>query len=165
MVQLRSVFRALAVQGHSVAEVLRRVNTVACSLTEESGMFATACYACYEQATRRLSTAVAGHPAPVLRRCDGSCAPLTAVPGTPLGITSRSSYEAGSLELQPGDRLVLYTDGLVERRGEHLDTSLERLCKLVSQHVRLAAQPTADALAGGVEDREDDIAVLVVDVA
>ena len=70
----------------------------------------------------------AGHPPPVLVGADGTTTLLDGHdPDLLLGLDSGAPRSEGSVELEPGATLLLYTDGLVERRGEHLDEGLERL--------------------------------------
>ena len=80
--------------------------------------------------------------------------------GPPLGATATSLYRQVSFDLEPGACIVLYTDGLVERRDENIDDSLERLRSTVS-----IAGPTLDAnsLADAMgENARDDVAILLV---
>ena len=79
----------------------------------EAVMFVTAWYGVYDPATRRLDYAAAGHPPPRLCRGEGLQA-LDAAGGLPLGITPHSRYDTAHTTLEPGDRLLLYTDGITE---------------------------------------------------
>jgi serine phosphatase RsbU (regulator of sigma subunit) len=74
----------------------------------------------------RVTYASAGHLPPLLLAADGSARFLEGGASTPL-LALREDIEDGSAALEPGDRVVLYTDGLVERRREPIDESLERL--------------------------------------
>jgi sigma-B regulation protein RsbU (phosphoserine phosphatase) len=113
----------------------------------------------------RLRWSNAGHPAPVLLCADGEVQVLTRRPELLLGTgvtTRRADHE---VDLQPGDTLLLYTDGLVERRGVPLD---QGTAWLVQALARLAGRPLeqlCDSLLEGMAGRvPDDIAVLAVRV-
>jgi len=103
----------------------------------------------------------AGHPPPLLLRSDGTACLLDRDPGLLLGLEPETLRRSHELELAAGDTVLLYTDGLVERRGEHLDDGLERLLTTAQQHAGLPLEQFCDALltALGV-GAEDDIALL-----
>jgi len=103
----------------------------------------------------------AGHPPPLLLRSDGTACLLDPDPGLLLGLepdTLRSSHE---LELTAGDTVLLYTDGLIERRGEHLDDGLDRLLTTAREHAGLPLEQFCDALLSALGvGAADDIALL-----
>ncbi|MBB6428573.1 PP2C family protein-serine/threonine phosphatase [Algisphaera agarilytica] len=76
-------------------------------------MFVTAFYAIFDPATRTLTYSAAGHPPPRLYR-DGELTALDQVGGLPLGIIDQSDYHSATVQLQPGDRITLFTDGITE---------------------------------------------------
>lgn len=81
----------------------------------DSGTFVTAFYGIFDPETRRFSYACAGHNPPRLRRCrDGSVSSLDHVAGLPLALFPGQEYESTTVQLQPGDQIVLYTDGITE---------------------------------------------------
>ena len=80
----------------------------------------------YSPREHRLVWAQAGHPPPLLVR-DGEARYLERPFGMLLGATDAPRYEEAQIDLEPGDRLLLYTDGLVERPAESIDRGLERL--------------------------------------
>ncbi|MEW9552841.1 SpoIIE family protein phosphatase [Nonomuraea sp. NPDC050783] len=137
MSQLRNMLRALAMDRREPpGDILARLNTSMESLSEE--VTATCVYARVEQCDTgpRLHYAVAGHPPPLLltpgrqgRYLDDAVSPLL---GFPYAVPRVSRMTP----LPPGGTVLFYTDGLVERPGEHLDRGLERL--------RLAAERLAD---------------------
>ncbi|MEM1108604.1 MAG: PP2C family protein-serine/threonine phosphatase [Planctomycetota bacterium] len=98
-------------------------------------MFVTAFYGVFDPATRMLTYAAAGHPPPRLCR-DGKLSQLDAVGGLPLGIMADARYESAEIQLEPNDKLTLFTDGLAEafdpdrqQYGEaRLDEVLTRSC-------------------------------------
>lgn len=87
-----------------------------------NGTFITAFYGIYDPATRTLTYSSAGHNPPRLRRCSGTddigtTVPLDAGRNLPLGIVDDETYEDATVQLEPHDVLVLYTDGITEARG------------------------------------------------
>ncbi|MET7368226.1 SpoIIE family protein phosphatase [Streptomyces sp. NPDC005566] len=110
----------------------------------------------------------AGHPPPVLLHTDGTCELLDQATDPPLGarIEHVPRPQAGTA-YRPGDTLVLYTDGLIERRDEDIDAGLDRLTTALGDLAGLGPERLADALlarlgvAGGAGD---DIALVIVRV-
>jgi PAS domain S-box-containing protein len=167
MGQLRTVTRTLAVgdEGHrSPGETLTRLNRYQLA-TGDDELF-TVVYAIIDPTERTVAWAAAGHPPPLLRPSAGQPGYLD----TGGGLTGISDNEYGTFQepIGPGDVLVLYTDGLVERRGESLDAGLERLASAV---VSGPDDPEALAthLLGRVlpqdEPLHDDVTALVVRVS
>ncbi|MEW2418036.1 SpoIIE family protein phosphatase [Streptomyces sp. NPDC046866] len=132
MVALRNALRGLAATGAGPAQLLTWLNSVTHHLTES--LTATAACGIYDPATRRLRWARAGHPPPVLLR-DGRAETLPQIGGILLGVLDQADYEEDEVHLQPGDTLVMYTDGLIERRDQSLATSLTNLLALTEQAV------------------------------
>ncbi|MDX6348408.1 MAG: hypothetical protein QOF84_3198 [Streptomyces sp.] len=124
MVVLRNALRGLATTGAGPGQLMGWLNTVAHHLTEH--VTATAVCGLYDAETGVLCWARAGHPPPVLIR-DGEAASLPLPRGILLGAIAETTYEEHRLTLTSGDRLLMYTDGLVERRGISVERSLEQL--------------------------------------
>jgi sigma-B regulation protein RsbU (phosphoserine phosphatase) len=78
------------------------------------GMFATAFYGVYDPFRRTLRYAIAGHPPPRLRRGRSHVAPLEGTAGLPLGIADEDTWTEREVTIQPGDAVLLYTDGIIE---------------------------------------------------
>ncbi|MCE3554692.1 fused response regulator/phosphatase [Pseudonocardia sp. RS11V-5] len=156
MVELRHALRAYAVEGHGPAAILQRLEDMLRRYHPRE--FATVCVMVLDTVRDVVTVANAGHLAPLLASPEGTV-PLT-VRGPMLGL--RRTHEADSvLALPPRWTLVLYTDGLVEKRGVDLDAALEELRAAVS--VDPAPEELGDRLLGrfaGV--REDDIALLIL---
>ncbi|GAB4081074.1 SpoIIE family protein phosphatase [Modestobacter muralis] len=113
---------------------------------------------------RRLRWASAGHPMPMLVQPDGAVVDLDAPVGPPLGTDWRGPRVDGVAELLPGSTLLLFTDGLFERRTGDLDTGRDRLRAAVAA---LAGEPLADLCDGLltellIDGAEDDVALLAV---
>ena len=171
MGQLRSVLRAIAVTTDArPAEVLTRVD--AAMTTLQTRTTATAVVLRLEQTdeqARRGVTTVrwsnAGHPPPMVLHPDGSVQPLTAPrPDLLLGVDDTAHRREHEVELVSGAVLVLYTDGLVERRDADLDAGLERLQQTLTD---LVGQDL-DSLCDGLLTRmlpaavDDDVALIAL---
>ena len=165
MGELRSVARAYALEGHEPAELLRRMN--AYHLVMGSDTMTTLLVAVVEPDCDRARFASAGHMPPLLIPAPASGAEphfLDAV-GPPLGVLEVGSHEEREVALPAGAMLALYTDGLVERRGEVLDLGLERLrgalAGSVASDVHSARSRALDACLSGISD-DDDVTVVFV---
>jgi sigma-B regulation protein RsbU (phosphoserine phosphatase) len=130
--------------------------------------FVTAFYGIYDPATRTLRYSCAGHNPPRLKRCqDGSLLSLDGARGLPLGILPEGGYEETAQQLQTGDQIIFYTDGITEARnpqGQLFGT--ERL-DLVLENCSLQAQALLDTLIQSVEEfaggrpADDDRTIIV----
>jgi len=158
MGQLRSAIRALAVTGAGPEEVIRYLDTFVEQVS--TARFATLVYAEFEPDAGTVTLSAAGHLPPVLVTAEGRTELFMGGRSTPLGIEIEALPRVNdTLELARGDQLVLYTDGLVERRGESIDVGLERLL------IAAAHDAAPDALATALDDGrqgEDDVCVLVL---
>lgn len=164
MAQLRIAGRALAHYGLSPAQLLTELNLFARRVTH--GRFATLAVAVFDPATATLSYALAGHPPPLLRRsANGQVVEITAALGPLLGPIRDVTYTNGEVRIEPDDVLVLYTDGLVERRGLDLDTGIARCAQKVGawRPAELSNESCA-ALASTLapKPRRDDVCVVAV---
>ena len=161
MGQLRMALRAYALEDLTPGEALRRCNRLLRDLTP-TGM-ATAWYGCYDPASRVLTFSSAGH-LPALFVDDASHAHyLEEAHGPPLGAFSNIEYRETECELPPDVTLVLYTDGLIERRHSPLDEGLRALSEAASAAPR-DLELMCDYLIRQLVDEptEDDIALLVL---
>jgi len=106
--------------GSGVGDFLSYINQHLCT-KQINGQFVTAFASSYNPDTRELTYARAGHPPPLLRRCDGeggmTIDQLEGDGGLPLGVYEEETYETATVTLEPGHTLVLYTDGIPETRG------------------------------------------------
>lgn len=165
MVQVRNVFRALAMEYTEPGEVMIRANNVTSKLNEPDGPFVTCCYAVLDVREHTLQWAQAGHFSPLIVHADGTSTYLAERSGPPLALAGARDYESSTTKLHLGDRVMMFTDGLVERRREHLDVGLARLALLAKDHFRLQPTEFVEALAASVTDRFDDLALLCVELA
>ncbi|HEY6596191.1 MAG TPA: SpoIIE family protein phosphatase [Asanoa sp.] len=114
MARLRHSFAALAVTSAEPAKLLAYLNRmVSDDATEPT---ATVVVAHYDPQTREVTWAQAGHPPPILMTAEGTTA-LARPSGMIVGARADSAYETARVTLRPGDTMLLYTDGLIERRG------------------------------------------------
>ncbi|HUQ56322.1 SpoIIE family protein phosphatase [Lentzea sp.] len=159
MVVLRNALRGLAATGAGPAQLLTWLNLVAHHLTDN--IIATALCGLYDPHTRVLRWARAGHLPPVLVR-DGEAFLLPMLRGLLLGAVAEASYEEGEVALESGDTLLLYTDGLVERRDVPLDDCLDHLCEVARAPWRNLDELLDHLLAHGESDTDDDTCVVGV---
>ncbi len=163
MSEMRAVARAYALAGHGPAEMLRRLN--AYHLQMGSDTMTTLLFAVVEPDRGRARFATAGHLPPLLVPPPGADARphFVSAAGPPLGVLEVGSYEEREVDLPAGALLALYTDGLVERRGEVLDEGLERLRGALDGAVPEAADGARDrALAACLDGAAGDDVTLVV---
>jgi serine phosphatase RsbU (regulator of sigma subunit)/anti-sigma regulatory factor (Ser/Thr protein kinase) len=164
MGELRSALRAYAIaQPDSPTAALMRLNSLV-ERTHGGQMVATALYMVIDVERRHLRFASAGHLAPLLRDADGATRFLKSSQMPPLGIPWHTSVDGGSAELAPGSTVLLYTDGLVERRTERIDVGLARLQAAISEGPTDLEQLSTHVLANARDegDLHDDVALLAV---
>jgi serine phosphatase RsbU (regulator of sigma subunit) len=124
MASLLFAIRGFVSEGHSPTIVLEKLNGVL--RTSRDRHFATLLCGVGNAVDRTVTIANAGH-LPALLIDDDQARFLSAPPGPPVGVTQTAHYELSTEQLPPNATLVLYTDGLVERRDEDIDQGLERL--------------------------------------
>ena len=118
--------------------------------------------------TMSVAAALAGHPPPMLRGPDGTVTRLGGDPAPPIGLVDAPRAEPLPIPLMAGSLIVLYSDGLVERRGENLADRLDRLQEVVSDlDSALDAERALSEICNEMltDDSEDDVAILVARVA
>lgn len=131
MGQLRTAIRAYALETTSPAAVLERLGRLVQEL--DAPQMATLVYAVLDPETGRLCFASAGHPPPLLAAPDGAARYLEEGRSPPLGVAGGAPQEA-VVVLEPGSTLLLYTDGLVEKRGGSIEDGMEALREAVAGH-------------------------------
>ncbi|MFD4719090.1 SpoIIE family protein phosphatase [Streptomyces sp. NPDC058423] len=193
MGQLRTALRAYASEGHRPDAVLARASRFLAGLhdyTESEAYddgdpvgghtaprFATCIYLECDPATGTIEIARAGHPDPAIRMADGTVILRPTAGGLPLGIDPDSDYPTTQIVLEPGETIMICTDGLLETGGHDLDSGWERIRAVLEEHRDEAGslEKLADALVQAVhgpashhttgplsDRREDDIAVVLL---
>lgn len=155
-------------QEASLEQILARTNQIIYELTDDE-RFASLFYAILDPATPHLSYINAGHQPPLLIRDATGGAVWLQTGGPVLGLLTDVAFQTGSLELRPGDLLVLYTDGVVETHGPNDEEfSRQRLLSVVTSHRQDSVERLIDAIYASVaafsraESPEDDATVLIV---
>jgi len=161
MVEMRNCLRGFAITGAGPTDLLKWLNQVACQLTE--GTIGTAVCGLYDPASQNLRWARAGHLPPVLVRT-GSAQKLPLASGLMLGADPGASYEEVTTSLSPGDVLLLFTDGLVERRDQSIDDSMSSLLRSASRRVGGIAEYADYLLRHAGSDTGDDACLVAVQV-
>lgn len=165
MAELRNAARGLAAAGLSPAEILDNLNLVADF--DQQDMFATAVYGVLDVSRHVLDWALAGHPPPILLRAGaavllGEEHPGT-VFGTPIASGIRGERSEQEIQLEVGDLLVFYTDGVIERRFATLEEGTGRLIRMAEQMTGASPSSLAARIIEELcEDAADDCCVLVL---
>ena len=158
MAQLRTALRAYAFDGHPPGAVVDRVNRLNCDLGPDA--MTTLVYVEVDPELEQLELVNAGHPPPLVIQPDGTATYLPLQGSIPLGASELARYRADTHPFPAGASIVLYTDGLVERRGESIEQGLERLQALSTGGGEMEA--LCARLVDGLvpETRADDIAII-----
>lgn len=152
----------------SPAFVLRKLNGRLTQWNQQQTTFVTLFYAVYDEQEETLFYANAGHPAALLLRLDGSIDPLEGT-GLPLGVLEDSEWEERQTRLKSGERLLMYSDGLLEarnRQGE--DFGLERLSQSLLNTQSLPLDGALEEIEAQVRQHchgklSDDLAILMME--
>jgi serine phosphatase RsbU (regulator of sigma subunit) len=166
MGQLRSAIQATAPFVPDPAALLGRADVIAGRIS--GAECATVAAARLDPATGELSYATAGHPPILVVHTDGSTSYLDGGRGLPIGIAppgqAATTRQTATARLAAGDLMIMYTDGLYERRAESPDVGLARLAELAARSRELPPTELSQTLADGMLDGtepDDDICVLV----
>ncbi|MGP3998588.1 ATP-binding SpoIIE family protein phosphatase [Streptomyces sp. 8N706] len=183
MGQLRIALRAYAAEGHRPDAVLSRASRFFSGLVDQwpdgadgpDPRFATCLYIEVDPETGTLDVARAGHPDIATRMSDGTMLVRPTAGGLPLGIDADTDYPTTRLTLEPGELMMVCTDGLIETGGHDLESGWRRLRGIIEQYAGEDLESLADGLVQAVhgpsshhttgplaDRREDDIAVLLL---
>ena len=162
MGQIRSAVRVLALAGKHPMELLETMDAFAESV--EGAPMSTAVCAELDTRTGHITYACAGHPPPLVvgpsgaRFLEGGRRPPLSMPPANAAVSDASDH------LEPGETLVLYTDGLIERRGEAVDEGLRRLAEVATQLADRGPDALAERIVSQLlpDGAADDAAVLCV---
>ena len=161
MVSLRNFLRGLAITGAGPGTLLGWLNSAAYHLADD--IYGTAICGTYDPGNRTLRWARAGHLPPVVVR-SGTARMLTLPEGMLLGTEPDASYQEVTISLRPGDALLMFTDGLIERRDQSLDDALHALTHLASRPVHDIGTFADHLLARSASDTGDDACLVAVAV-
>ena len=168
MMSSRTLLKGAAIGHDAPGKVLTEVNQL---LQEENdaAMFVTVFYAAFDPANGEFAYANGGHNTPLIVHADGSSTLLPTTGGVALGVVPEFTFEETSVTLRPGDRVILYTDGVPEAENNQGDQfGLERLCDVCtkgpSQDVRATNAAVFEAVEAfaGEAPQFDDVTCLTL---
>ena len=164
----RTIIRSKGMQGCSAETCMTESNHLLAAYSIDN-MFVTVFYAIYNVKTGFISYSNAGHNPPLLLRQDGSVSELPVMENTIVGVIDNIEYQKDTLELEQGDTLFMFTDGVTEATdAAYNEFGVERLGDILSQHSHSNCQQIVEAVKKGVKDfvgeteQSDDITMLVV---
>ena len=172
---LRALVEELQCDADEPGELLERLNDDLFAILRQNDetMYATGIYMVIDTNNLRICWASAGHPAPLHLRSRDGTVELLPLPqekrGKVLGLVASSDYDTCEVTLQPGDRLLLYTDGIFEVFAGDAEFGMSGLIAAVRRNL---TQPTPQLLEnvlqsarafGGCADFEDDVCLLAID--
>ncbi|MFD3656461.1 SpoIIE family protein phosphatase [Streptomyces sp. NPDC058620] len=161
MVVLRNAMRGLAVTGAGPGQLLSWLNMVAHHLTEH--VTATAVCGIFDPETRVLRWARAGHLPPVLVRGQEATS-LPLLGGLLLGVLAEAEYQEAEIQLEPHDTLLMYTDGLIERRDTAVQESLTQLLTVAKAPAPTLERRLDSLLTHTRSDTDDDTCLIGIQV-
>jgi GAF domain-containing protein/anti-sigma regulatory factor (Ser/Thr protein kinase) len=162
MGQVRTALRAYALEGDGPGPVLDRLDRLVRGLDQRE--MATVAYLVLDPADGTLELALAGHPPPLAVSPSGEARFIDAVRSRPIGVVAARRYEEATARLERGEILLLYTDGLFERRGQSIEEGLRRLRQAAEDAAGLGPDGLCDRLVGVAEAEAvaDDVAMLAI---
>jgi serine phosphatase RsbU (regulator of sigma subunit) len=168
MATIQASLRSLAVSPLSLGDLVRGLNRYACANSLAGARFTTAFLGEWDGALQTLAYINAGHNAPMVKRRSGAIERLEAG-GLPLGIMANGVYDSGQIVLEPGDLLVVFTDGVVEaENASELEFGEPRLLECVQTVAPKRANDALRAILSSVDAhvgrtrQHDDITALVL---
>ncbi|MBS3822245.1 MAG: SpoIIE family protein phosphatase, partial [Phycisphaerae bacterium] len=166
---IKEAMQTKRISGHSYElipphETLAALNADLCSQRLSMCEFCTAIYAILNCQTGRMTISRAGHPAPIVRDASGETDRIE-LPGPLLGVMDDATYESHHAELERGQRMILYSDGLEDAVCGKGATNLQSLLDLLGPLGELSRQELIMGLSDRLEalDCEDDVTLLLVE--
>ena len=162
MGQLRMALRAYALRDRSPATVMAGIHQLVAQVAARE--MVTLTYFVLDPESRRLTFSNAGHPPAVVVGPDGPRF-LEGALSPPLGVTMDPTFTEATHDLRAGETLLLYTDGLVERRGASIQDGLDRLGQTAASHAEADVDTLCDLLLASLLDpahRTDDVALMAL---
>ncbi len=163
MGRIRNALRAYALDSDDPAAVLTRLDDMVCHF--EPDEMATVLYAVFDPERRGMTVSVAGHPLPLITSPTADAHLVDALADPPIGSAAAAPRRATEVPVTEGATIYFFTDGVVERRGEHIEVGLQRLretaipgpphrgCTRIVSQVLGSAQPDDDAAVLAVHIR------------
>lgn len=164
MAEIRTALRAYLAEGHEPAQAMSLLNDLLVTMGRHRS--ATAALLELDLERGELEAVSAGHLPVLLMTPDGRADFLEQLQGLPLGISAGQEYIVQTYSFPVGSALLLYTDGLIERRGESIEEGLARLREAASRPANPAEGPLADRVYRALLDEaslEDDVALLATE--
>jgi CheY-like chemotaxis protein/anti-sigma regulatory factor (Ser/Thr protein kinase) len=165
MGELRNALRAYAIEGHGPGLAVQRLDRLV-RMTVGQKMIATVLFGVLDLRTGSITLARAGHPPPLVRAPDGTVRLLDGGSTLPIGVATDDVPSEFTYALADGETILLYTDGVVERRSEPIDAGIERMMSALGSGSATAEascdRVLARLLAAGPPD--DDVAMLAAHV-
>ena len=164
MSELRHSLRTMLFVLGDPAAALTQVDAMLSHLTVEPAVMATVAALCFAPDLTDCTYALAGHPPPLLAGADGTAAQVPAASGALLGAHLDVPFDNAQIRMDPGAVLALFTDGVIERRGEDLGHGMARLAAAIAE---IAGDDPLDRAAGQIMGRveeqgiNDDAALLL----
>ena len=157
MAQFRNAFRAQLFAGAVPAEALNQLNDFALHMMPHA--FATVLVARVDLASGHVEAASAGHLMPFLTSASSAAVPAPIELSPPVGVRG-ITYAPSEFTIAPGHGLVMYSDGLVERRRASIDDGLDRLAATLGRAEKVTATWISTAMASG--DTDDDVTIVTL---
>jgi serine phosphatase RsbU (regulator of sigma subunit)/anti-sigma regulatory factor (Ser/Thr protein kinase) len=164
MAEIRTIIRAYMAQEHKLADVVSLLNELLISMGHNRG--ATLSILELDGETEEIESVNAGHLPPVLIEPSGEICLLEQTHCLPVGVRTGHDYQSSRHPFPTGSRLLLYTDGLIERRDESIDVGFQRLISAAQTAAKGTDVSFADRVYRALVDEtplEDDVALLAVE--
>ncbi|OMC38434.1 histidine kinase [Mycobacterium sp. GA-1841] len=157
MAQLRNALRAYLFAGADPADALNQLNEFSISMVSKA--FATVLAARVDLSSGQVDAACAGHLMPYLVTSESTPVPAPLQLSPPIGVRD-ITYAPSTFTIESGTAMVLFSDGLVERRGQWIDDGLDRLARTLGRGAAVSASRISEAMQSA--DTDDDVTVLTL---